>query len=434
MPRQKSTHVDDPAAFGQRLRAAREAAGLSQRQLSGPGLSAAYVSRVEAGARTPSLQLIRRLAERLGVSESYLLTGEEEGATAQLLLDAELALRLNELAEARRLLDKAAGETLSAAEQATLLASRGQLAFREEDLETATAALAAALDGPLDARRRPDAADSLGRAHAMSGRFDESIAVMEKALAEATERQDPLNRLRFGVLVANALIDAGRFGDAEARLTPVINDETIAHDPTARARLYWTQSRLHTMQGQHDLAADYARRALDLLADSEHTLYQSRAYQTLAHIELARGDAREALTLLEQAESLAGGSAAGNFDRGKLLVEQARALFMLGEREEARARAHDAAVLLADVDEYERSRAYLLLGEILADTGDTARALEVYELAEEGLQAAPSRYLAELYERMAELHEREGREREALRLLKKAVQVRSACHGARTAH
>jgi len=266
----------------------------------------------------------------------------------------------------------------------------------------------------------------------MAGRFDESIAALEKGLEEATERQDPQNRLRFGVLVANALIDAGRFGDAEARLAPVINDEGVERDPTARARLYWTQSRLHTMQGEHDVAAEYARRALELLSDTEHVLYQSRAYQTLAHIELARGNAQEALTLLEQAEALAAASSAGKFDRGKLLVEQARALFALGDRVAARGRAHDATALLADIDDYDRSRAYLLLGEIFADTGETARALEVYELAEEGLKVAPSRYLAELYERMADLHDREGRERDALVLFKKAVSVRSGWHGARS--
>ena len=61
MPRQKSTHVDNPAAVGERLKAARERAGLSQRQLSFPGCSPAYISRIESGDRIPSLQLLREL-------------------------------------------------------------------------------------------------------------------------------------------------------------------------------------------------------------------------------------------------------------------------------------------------------------------------------------------------------------------------------------
>ena len=62
---QKSGHVDDPMAVGRRLRGARERAGLSQAALAAVcGCSGAYVSRVEAGDRTPSLQLLRRLVAR----------------------------------------------------------------------------------------------------------------------------------------------------------------------------------------------------------------------------------------------------------------------------------------------------------------------------------------------------------------------------------
>ena len=71
------SHVDDPAAVGRRLRDARLAAGFSQRQLSFPGCSAAYISRLEAGDRVPSLQLLRKLAAKLGADEQYLATGIE---------------------------------------------------------------------------------------------------------------------------------------------------------------------------------------------------------------------------------------------------------------------------------------------------------------------------------------------------------------------
>jgi transcriptional regulator with XRE-family HTH domain len=71
------SHVDDPAAVGRRLKDARLAAGLSQRQLSFPGCSAAYISRLEAGDRVPSLQLLRKLAQKLNADEQYLATGTE---------------------------------------------------------------------------------------------------------------------------------------------------------------------------------------------------------------------------------------------------------------------------------------------------------------------------------------------------------------------
>jgi transcriptional regulator with XRE-family HTH domain len=87
------SHVDDPAAVGRRLRDARLAAGFSQRQLSFPGCSAAYISRLEAGDRVPSLQLLRKIATKLGADEEYLATGVERSDSPE-AVDAEVERRL----------------------------------------------------------------------------------------------------------------------------------------------------------------------------------------------------------------------------------------------------------------------------------------------------------------------------------------------------
>src|SRR3989441_12728173 len=83
--------------IGARLRRLRVERGLSQRELSSPGVSYAYISRIEAGARTPSVKALRMLAAKLGVSVEYLETGREIGDAEQRelkLSDAELELRL----------------------------------------------------------------------------------------------------------------------------------------------------------------------------------------------------------------------------------------------------------------------------------------------------------------------------------------------------
>ena len=64
---------------GQRVRRLREERGLSQRELSEPGVSYAYISRIEAGARRPSLRALRKLAATLDVTALYLETGSDEG-------------------------------------------------------------------------------------------------------------------------------------------------------------------------------------------------------------------------------------------------------------------------------------------------------------------------------------------------------------------
>jgi transcriptional regulator with XRE-family HTH domain len=63
---------------GQRLRRLRKERGLSERELAAPGVSNAYVSRIENGARNPSLSAIRKLAAKLGVTALYLETGSDE--------------------------------------------------------------------------------------------------------------------------------------------------------------------------------------------------------------------------------------------------------------------------------------------------------------------------------------------------------------------
>jgi DNA-binding XRE family transcriptional regulator len=66
-------------AVGDRIRRVREEQGLSQRELSSPGVSYAYISRIEAGARRPSLRALIRLAEKLDTTGLFLLTGRAGG-------------------------------------------------------------------------------------------------------------------------------------------------------------------------------------------------------------------------------------------------------------------------------------------------------------------------------------------------------------------
>jgi transcriptional regulator with XRE-family HTH domain len=67
------------AQAGERIKALRLEHGLSQRDLSAPGMSYAYLSRIEAGERTPSLSALIELADRLETSALYLATGKTSG-------------------------------------------------------------------------------------------------------------------------------------------------------------------------------------------------------------------------------------------------------------------------------------------------------------------------------------------------------------------
>src|SRR2546422_10597000 len=86
--------------IGQRLKRLRLERGLSQRELAAPGVSYAYISRIEAGTRQPSVKALRRPASKLRVSADYLETGSDlDPAAARELQLTELRLagRLGEL-------------------------------------------------------------------------------------------------------------------------------------------------------------------------------------------------------------------------------------------------------------------------------------------------------------------------------------------------
>src|SRR5437588_11727925 len=131
MPRQKSDHVDSAAALAERLRKARERAGLSQRALARGICTPAYVSRLEKGERIPSLQLLRQLADRLGADADELASGVPR-PTEDPLAAADLALRLGERDDAERTFREAL-ERGDLASRARGLAGLGQLAFEDGD-------------------------------------------------------------------------------------------------------------------------------------------------------------------------------------------------------------------------------------------------------------------------------------------------------------
>src|SRR5690349_24658788 len=92
------SQANSAETIGARLKRLRLQRGLSQRDLSSPGVSYAYISRIEAGARTPSVKALRKLSQKLGVSVEYLETGRDirDVDDRELrLADAELELRLS---------------------------------------------------------------------------------------------------------------------------------------------------------------------------------------------------------------------------------------------------------------------------------------------------------------------------------------------------
>src|SRR5438105_13248499 len=203
MGRPPATHVDDPASVGRRLREIRTTRGLSQRALSFPGCTPGYISRVEDGQRVPSLQLLRELADRLGVSVDYLATGQDNGPGDPLAL-AELTLRLDEPEQAAAIYESVLSESRSPRVRARALAGLGQIAFLEGEHSRAVSLFEDALDLWPDLEEEDASlADSLGRAYAQTAEYERAVALFERRLAAAEAKNDLLETVRFAVLLGN---------------------------------------------------------------------------------------------------------------------------------------------------------------------------------------------------------------------------------------
>jgi transcriptional regulator with XRE-family HTH domain len=130
--------------IGQRLRRLRREHGLSQRDLASPGISYAYISRIEADARVPSVKALRKIAGKLGVTVEHLEIGEptptergvaDAGVDFETLTDEELrAIRARAATGAREAARLAALDVIETRRQTEM----EQLRKRLEELERRT--------------------------------------------------------------------------------------------------------------------------------------------------------------------------------------------------------------------------------------------------------------------------------------------------------
>jgi transcriptional regulator with XRE-family HTH domain len=378
---------------GQRLRRLRHERGLSQRELASPGVSYAYISRIEAGARRPSVKALRQLAPKLGVSVEYLETGRDLSDRDQRelrLAEAELTLRLEQdspdaEAEFEALLAEAqaAGDAEAAARAR---AGLGELADRRGDFATAIAELEQArVTGVLSPLTHADLFATLARAYSASGQPRRAVELLEDSLAQvqAQAPEDVSAEVRFATYLSYALSDLGELERAKAVVDDALARSQEAPDPYSRVRLYWSLARLALMEGKPRSALRQIQRAIGLLEATEDTRQLARAHLSSGEILIDDGQPGQAQGHFELAEKLLGDHADAA-DLAWLYSEQARAWLLLGEDEPAERLARRAISLLAGGDPLKRARAYATLAEarpeeIDASQAEFAQALEVLE-------------------------------------------------------
>jgi transcriptional regulator with XRE-family HTH domain len=382
--------TDDDSAVttetvGQRIRRLRLARGLSQRELSGPGVSYAYISRIENGGRKPSLKALRVLAGRLGVDPEYLETGSAVPPSRERelqVLDAELELRLGDnldRAEERlqSLLDDPIPDGLEVRIRAALgaiLARRGEHEQAASELERVVAS------GGVRPETRPDVYETLSRSYLATNAAHTATTLLERCIAEVDkDERHATAQIRYRSHLATALAAMGATERARAALDEATRRAERLGGFGEQVALHWERARLFWMEGDGDAALatlTYAR-ALAQIADD--TLQVARAHLFSAQILNLERRPQEAGPHLERAARLLefGDDAV---DRGALLAEQAKREAALGDPTRALALAGEAVELLSE-HVLHTSNAWHAMGTAQAAAGNVDAADAAYDRA-----------------------------------------------------
>jgi len=260
--------------IGRRLRRLRKERGLAQRELIGPGVSHAYVSRIEADLRTPSVKAIRKLAAKLGVSPDYLERGLDVDVADERelrVLNSELALRFGgDAAEAERTLSEAAEEASKDGDTPGLtraMIGLGNLALARGDHEQALRCFEPALvaDEVSPASHLLLYTDTAA-CYSELGLSDRAESFLRKAIVRL-EKEAPgsaLARARLELSLGLALIDLGRGAEAESLLAGAAEGLRAEVDPEQAIRSLWEQARSDSETGRHRAALNKMRKATAL--------------------------------------------------------------------------------------------------------------------------------------------------------------------------
>ncbi|GAA0652508.1 helix-turn-helix domain-containing protein [Kutzneria viridogrisea] len=372
--------MDRSAHLGEHLRRLRAERGLTQRELAEPEFSRGYLWALEAGRKTPTDEVLRYLAGRLGVSEDDLRHGRPTG----------LAEDLRErLAQVRR--RSAVGQVWAAIAEFAEIAREAAQAHLVEEAALATRCLAEARMTLGEAGQALTDLRTLGPTLTeLSSPLWASVIAVEAAARyriESAEAAITLLEKALGELRARPSAQP----DAELRLESALIHPCLASGAVERARQAAERGRLllaHAAEPEwiamYHLNAGQFWQAVGELAEAERGLVTAtRLYRELgmevlvARCLWSRGyvlgrmdrlpEAREELAQARRILSEAGAV----FEYAGATLEACDLARRLGDLDEAAALAEETRRLHEEFEYAEGlGEAHRLIGLIARDRGD----------------------------------------------------------------
>lgn len=409
--------------IGQRIREARQRAGLTQQQLAGERYTKAYVSALETGIARPSMVALSYLSGRLGMPASHFI---DEAHPAWTRLEVDMRLAAGDwqsaadgyrtllagvtddavradlqrgLAEASARLDRGKDAIAAASEAVRLYTAAG----RETDAALARYWLAYGLyqsDNELDARSvltalldqvrsglrvEPDfemrLLTSLAAVESRAGQPSRALAYLEEARGLAADLDDR----RRAAFLFNLAINYREVGDFEAAIRAGTQGMALYRAAGAifeSARIENDLALAYLATGQVERAGELATDARRQIEETGDERWMASVVDTEAQVALAAGSVHDALRLAGEARGYAERS--GNSFAGLMaMLTEARALRQAGRTDDAESRFAEAAAVAREGRAPNRLREVLReWADLRAESGDHRGA---YELTSEAL-------------------------------------------------
>jgi len=423
--------------LGERVRALRVSAGLTQTELAGERFSKEYISQIERGKTRPTDVTIIWLAERLGVDPALLRSGvstEERTKVEAMLARAEAlseAHRNDEAIEAFREACPSV-EGIGAPSlhlrgfvgEAWALQDTGDPHGAIELLQRARALAERAEFSDVD---RADVLFRLAVCRYKLVSISTAIALFDEALELAERSELPCDLLRSQIF------------HWRSRCHRRLRDYVAAHDDAARglelaqgmgdrramADNYFQASLISQRQGSYVLSRSYAQRAKELYQQLSDERNVGRLLLMLGGLTLLLGDEEHAVEHLKASYSRALDTDSPA-DAAQALEGIARVHLNRGEYDQAEELARKALDLLQGREDYlhEVCPSQLVLGRALLERGRLEEAEECFRAADAAAeQLASISHRTEAWVALGDLAGRRGEDREAARLYRNAAEA-----------
>ncbi len=423
--------------IGERLRALRVAAGMTQSELAEGRFSKEYVSQIERGKTRPTGDTLRWLADRLGADAAYLESGvsaddraraETSLARAEALLEAhQYDDALDEFARSGEHVERAGARDLELRALLGTSWAHIQSGGIDEALGLLGRARELAEGASFSDVDRAEVVYRVGVCRYKLSSISTALGLLNTALELADRSTLPCDLLRAEILGWRSRCYR-RQRDWQAAREDVERALELARsagDPQALANTYLQASLVAEREGHWVLARTYAERSRSLYAELDDRAMVGRLLNNLGGLNFTLGNAEQAVDQLEDAYRAAI-EVGDEPEAGLAMTSLAQAHLDLGRPAEAETQARAALELFAGRVDYLQGTgtAQLALGRALLELNRLNEAEEMLLAADSSFEQLSSvSHRAAAWVAQGDLAQKRGADREAARQYRRAAEA-----------